>query len=939
MKKFLFTLFLAVLLLSQGAFSQKSTDFSTKIPVNPNVKTGTLKNGLKYYIEYNQKPEKKVELRLAVNAGAILENEHQQGLAHFMEHMNFNGLKNFPNNTLVHYLQSIGVGFGNDLNAYTGFDETVYILPVPSDNKGKLDSAFMVIADWSGASLLTPEEIDKERGVILAESRLGKGADDRMMKKWLPEMFNGSRYANRLPIGKDSIIQHFDHAVLNQFYHNWYRPNLQAVIVVGDMPVAEAEKLISEKFNNFKNPENPPERPETFVVKPYTKNIAMVVSDAEANETSITISGSAHQRQPITTLSDYRGKLIEDLCFGMLRARFNELRNSPNPPFVYAYAYLGGGWARGYENYTAGAVCGSNGIEKAVEAMVTESMRVKEYGFTDDELNRQKASMLSSFEKRYNERDKTESGRLINELVSNFFEQDAIPGIAWEYAFVKENLNAISLNDFNKVRQQIDIDNNFFAFVTTKTQADLPTDAQLKGWIEAALKKHVVAYTENKIAATLLAKEPVAGKIIKTEKNAHLGTTTYTLSNRTVVCIKPTDFKNDEVLCNGTRFGGFGLYEGSDYQSAQWCNKVQEDMGYGAFSSTDLTKFLSGKIASVNPKMAEYTESIEAKSSVKDMETMFQLLYLKCTSPRRDDSAFQSSITRSKQQLELLKQNPQYLFMDSAYNTFYQGNARAHIIQSVSDYDNINIEHAMAFYTSRLGNPTGMYYTIVGSFTEEQIVPLIEKYIGGLASSDINARYCDIGLFPKTGENSFTLHKGSEQQAMLMHYITGKMPYNVDDNFMLSQVNAVLNNKIIDTIREKMSAIYGGGCGGKLQKFPREEYLIQSYFPCSPDNIEKVNTAFWGLIESLKVTGGITDYDWQQAREPALEKNKVNLKLNDYWLNSLQTAYLFGTDPERILTTEQRLKAIKPEQLAQTARKFYANPSVFKAEWLPELPK
>ena len=939
MKKFLFTLSLAVLFILPGANAQKSTDLTGKIPDNPKIKIGTLQNGLKYYIEYNQKPEKKVELRLAVNAGAILEDDSQQGLAHFMEHMNFNGLKHFPNNTLVHYLQSIGVGFGNDLNAYTGFDETVYILPVPSDNAGKLDSAFTVLADWSGSALLAADEIDKERGVILAESRLGKGASDRMMKKWLPAMFNGSRYANRLPIGKDSVIENFDHAVLKKFYSNWYRPNLQAVTVVGDMPIEEAEKMINEKFGGFTNPENAPERPETFSVKPYDRNMAMVLSDPEANRTSVNISGSSHRSKPIITLADYRSSLIEELCFNMLGARFDELRNSANPPFVYAYAYLGGGWARGYENFTAGASCGSDGIEKAVEALVTESMRVKAFGFTEDELTRAKASMLSDYERQYNERDKTESEQLTEELVSNFFEHDAIPGIEWEYNFVKEHIGSIALSDFDIVRKQIDIDNHFFSFVTSKTQPDLPTDDQLKGWIEKALTKQTVAYTESKVASALLDKEPVAGKIVKTEKNENLGTITYILSNNTTVCIKLTDFKNDEVLMKGTRFGGFSLYAGDDYQSAQFCTSVQKDMGFGNFSNPDLNKFLSGKIASVNTSIADYTESVDGKSSVKDMETMFQLLYLKCSSPRKDDSAFQSSVTRSKQQLELLKQNPQYLFVDTAFNTFYQGNPRAHRIQSVSDYDKINIDHAIAFYTERMCNPTDMYYTIVGSFTEEQIVPLIEKYIGGMVSSKVNTQYKDLGLFPLTGENSFTLRKGTEQQAMLMHFITGNMPYNADDAFMLAQVNAVLNNKVIDTIREKMSAIYGGGIGGALQKFPREQFIIQTYFPCSPDNIGKVNTALLGLIESTMITGGITEYDWTQAREPQLEKNKADLKQNEYWLNSLQTAYQYGYDPERILTFEQRLKDIKAEQLVEAARKFYTNPSIFKAEWLPEMPK
>jgi zinc protease len=939
MKKLFLSLFLVLVLVSQGVIAQKSTELSQKLPVNPNVKIGTLPNGLTYYIEYNKKPEKKVELRLAVNVGSILEDNDQLGLAHFMEHMNFNGLKHFPNNELVHYLQSIGVGFGNDLNAYTGFDETVYILPVPSDDPVKLDKAFTVIADWSGAALLAPDEIEKERGVILAESRMGKGADDRMMKKWLPAMFNGSKYGERLPIGKDSIIEGFKPSVLEQFYHDWYRPDLQAVMVVGDMPVAEAEKMIIEKFSDFKNPSEQRKRPATFDVKPFTKNQAMVLSDAEAERISISLSGSSHPRNPVTTVGDYRNRIVEGLCFSMLSARFEELKNTATPPFVYAYAYVGGGWARGYESYNGGAMCGINEIHNAVEALVVESMRVKKFGFTEAELTRAKASLLSDLEKQYNERDKTESGRLINELVSYFLEQDGIPGIVWEYNYVKDNISGISLKDFEAVRAKIDIDEKFFVLITAKTEPNLPTDEQLKNWVETALKQPVEPYKENKVAASLLDKEPVAGKIMRTEKNEKLGTTTYTLSNNVTVCIKPTDFKNDEVILKGSRHGGYSLYSGADYQSGQWCNNAVDEMGYGNFSNSDLNKFLSGKIASVMPIVDDYTEYISANSSIKDIETMFQLLYLKCTEPRKDEIAFQSYISRSKQQLESIKQNPQYLFMDSAYNTLYQGNVRAHLIESTSDYDKINIDHAIEFYKQRIGNAYGMYYNIVGSFTEAQIVPLIEKYIGGLKTSPIDTKIKDLGFYPKTGSNTFTLKKGSEAQAMLVHYITGKMPYNAEENFKLGQLNVIINNKIVDTIREKMSAIYGGGCGGSVQKYPREEFVIQSQFPCSPDNIEKVNTAFFELIESTKVTGGITETDLKNAREPAIERNKVNLKKNEYWLNNLQNSYLLGNDPERILTTEDRLKALTPEQLVEVARKFYSTPNVFKAVWLPEMVK
>jgi zinc protease len=936
MKKLTFILFLAFAFCLSAVIGQKPYDPKAVIPPAPNVKIGTLPNGLKYYIKYNIKPEHKVELRLAVNAGAILEDDDQQGLAHFMEHMNFNGLEHFPGNELVKFLESIGVSFGNDLNAFTGFDETVYILPIPSDDPGKLEAGFNVIADWSGAALLTGEEIEKERGVILAESRIGKGADDRMMKKWLPVLMNNSKYGDRLPIGLDSIIDKFDHSSLHRFYRDWYRPNLQAVIVVGDMPVEQAEKMITEKFSRYKNPEYPRYRQPLFPVKPFFESRAMMVSDKEANYTQVSLVCSFQPQTRVTTEEDYLNKTIHGLFSKMLSARIDELKNSANPPFAFAYTYLGG-WARGTENFNAIAICGNQQIQASINALITECMRAKKFGFTEAELSRAKAKTLAEYEQRYNERDKTESGTLVWEFVGNYFEGNAIPGIEWEYNFLKQNLDRVELGNFDRIRDKITYNDKYFCYVTAKSQPDLPSDDQLKKWVDNALKLPVEPYKENRVAASLLKSEPVAGTLIKTEKNDILGTTTLTLSNGVTVCLKPTDFKNDEIVFKGSRLGGFSLYGAEDYPSAQFSNNMVEEMGYGEFSRTDLEKFLSGRQVSVTPNIDKYTEWMEGNSTVKDLETMFQLLYLKSTSPRKNLEAYKSYISREKQQLESLKQSPEYLFMDSSYNSLYQGNKRAHLIENPSIYDKMDMEHAIQFYKERLCNANGLYYCFVGSFTVEKIIPLIEKYIASIPSGEIVKTYKDLGLFPAEGQKSFTLHKGSEKQAMLCHYFTGKMPFNPDDNFRLAQLNAILNDKVIDTIREKMSAIYGGGCNGAIAKYPREEFTIQSQFPCSPDNIEKVHTAFLGLIESTKVEGGITAEDLNRVREPAFEHYKENIKTNTYWLSGLQNAFLNGTDPVRITTYPQRLKDLTPEILVQTARKFYTNQNVFKAEWLPEI--
>jgi zinc protease len=439
-----------------------------KIGLNPKIKTGKLANGLRYFILQNKKPENKIELRLAVNAGSIQEDNDQQGLAHFMEHMNFNGLKHFPHNDIVHYLQSVGVKFGADLNAYTSFEETVYMLPIPSNDKAVVDKGFTIIADWSHDALLDNGEIDKERGVVLEESRLGKGADDRMMKKYLPALLNGSVYASRLPIGKDDILKNFKYEVVKRFHKDWYRPDNEAVIVVGDIDVAEAERLIKAKFGSFKNPA--PERPRGGIITiPVRKvNQAMVVTDKEASYTSIQLFGNNKKSKEEITSNDYRESLVKNIFNNILGQRLEQLKNSPTPPFVFGSASVGSGWARGWESFSAFAVCGTKQVKEAVDALVRESMKVKKFGFTAAELDRAKAAMISEYEGMYNEMDKTESGALVSELVRHFLSKEPVPGIEWEYNFSKKAIPGISLKEVNAVGANIDIDTKFFALITAK---------------------------------------------------------------------------------------------------------------------------------------------------------------------------------------------------------------------------------------------------------------------------------------------------------------------------------------------------------------------------------------------------------------------------------------------------------------------------------------
>ena len=925
--------FLFLIGLSSSVLGQSP---SPAIPFNPDVKTGQLSNGLKYYILKNAKPEKKVELRLVVNAGSMMEDEDQLGLAHFMEHMNFNGLRHFPHNEVVHYLQSIGVKFGADLNAYTSFDETVYILPVPSDNPNKVDSAFTILADWSGGALLDEKEIDNERGVVLEESRLGKGADDRLFKQWFPKYMNGSRYGVRLPIGKDSIIKNFKYEALKRFHHDWYRPNLECVIVVGDIDPIKAEQLIKDKFSGFTNPAFERTRPSQFDMPLRQKNEALVVSDPESQGMEIQIFGNSYKSKPAITEADFKDRVVQSLFSSMLAERYDELKNSERPPFVYGMSYLESGYGRGWDNYASYAACGVDQAKFATQALIREAMRVKKYGFTEKELERTKTNFLASYEHRFKEKDKTESSRLVNELMRKFLVNAPSPGVDWAYHFIEKILPTIQLSDLNVAAKKITVDLNSFAVLSAKTSSSLPDNKTFQSWIEEALKEKLEPYQEKQIAQELLQKKPVTGKIIKTEKNDGLGLTTYHLENGAIVTIKPTDYKNDQILLKAERLGGFSLYQGKDYESGQYSNNVVDEMGYGNFSNTDLRKFLTGKVAGVNAYVDTYTDVVDGSCSQKDLETFFQLLYLKLTSPRKDEIGFKSYVNREKQGIESLRSNPENVFFDSINAIVYSGNPKAKYLPSQEDYDHIQMNHAIEFYNKRFNSAYGFHYYIVGSFTENEIRPLIEQYIGGLKGERVETQFKDLKIKRVSHAHEFTLRKGQEDKAVLLNMIYGPTKYDGKEAFAIHLLNDIINNRIVDSLREKMGEIYGGGANVELSKIPYQEFTFSSYLPCAPKNADNLENALNKLIESLQKPGGILESDLQKVREAAKESYKSKVKTNDYWLMGLSHASLYGEDPADLLKFNELLDAVSVHQLTELAQKYLKGNNKLRARWLPQ---
>ena len=918
-------------------FNYTVADAQTVLPLNSKVVKGKLDNGLTYYILPNKKPESKVELRLALNAGAINEDDDQQGLAHMAEHMAFNGTKNFKKNDIVSFLQDIGVGFGSDLNAYTGFDETVYILPIPTSKPENLEKGFQVLEDWAHNVTYNNDDIDGERPIILEESRLGKGANDRMFRKLYPKLFKGSLYANRLPIGIDSIIKSFPYDEIKRFYKDWYRPDLMAVMVVGDITVEKAEALIKKHFTGLKNPETIRER-KYAVVPAYATSDALVVTDKEATSYQVSVQYPTFVKQNLVTDTDYKNDQIRSLFSTIFNQRLQELTQKENPPYLYAYGDFGS-YARGYDAFSLTAGSGTNNPTTALTALMTEVERAKRFGFTQGELDRAKKSYLSRMEKSYNDRDKTESGALIDELVRNFLEKEAMPGIAVEYELTKKMLPTITLENINAVLDVIKGDKNKLVAVMGPEGTDkliLPDSMQLMQTLAAAEKTDVKAYEEKVIAANLLSKEPKAGKVVSKIGDAKLGTTTLKLSNGVTVILKKTDFKNDEIIMSAARFGGKNAYGLKDKYNAEYATQIAATMGFGNFSPTDLRKSLAGKTASANDIFSGTQDGFSGSSSVKDVETMLQLLYLHVTAPRKDTALFNSFIQKNKSQLAMLSSNPQAAFVDTFYKTMFNNNPLAPVAVPHAEYfDQLKLDRAMEIYKEHIGDVSGMQFAFVGNIDEQKLIPLIEKYVASLPSTGKKFTYTDNKVRTAKGKINLNTYKGKEEKSLILAVFAGETPFNEDEALKAKALTEVLNIRIIEELREKVQGIYGGGIFGGLEKVPYNSYSFIAQLPCGPEKADTLTKAL--QIEIAKIRkNGIEESYLSKVKKQWLETHKETIKSNAAWAGNIISSKVEGENIDRFVNYEKYVEKLTTADIKKVANSYLSGNNLMIATLMPE---
>lgn len=916
MKLNVFTLLLVF--LANIAIGQRS--LTDSLSIDKKLVVGKLENGLTYYIRSNQKPEKKVELRLVVNVGSIVEDNDQQGLAHMAEHMAFNGTKNFKKNDIVSYLQSIGVEFGGDLNAYTGFDETVYILPIPTDQPGNLEKGFQILEDWAHQVTYLDEDINSERGIILEESRLGKSADERMFKKVYPELFKGSKYASRLPIGIDSIIKNFPPDAIRRFYKDWYRPNLMAVVVVGDIDSEDALRYVQKHFSGLKNPSQPRVR-DYAGVPAYTFSNAMVVSDKEATGFEFSVNFPARAIKPSATLGEYRADLIRNLYVSLLNNRFRELTQKADPPFVFASAGFQS-YARFHESFSVTGSTGTQDVQKGLQAAMTEVERVKRFGFTTVELERAKKNLLAAYERQWNNRDKTESAVFADEYIRNFTEQEPIPGIDAEFTYVKEMLPGILLAEVNALTDSYRNEKNTFAYITgleNDEKYKLPAVASINAVLQFVEKDaSIKAYEEKVVASNLLTTTPQVGKVTRTARNAQLGTTELSLSNGITVTLKSTDFKNDQILFSTTRYGGLTAYPIEDKYSAENATAVVGSMGFGAFSPTDMRKAMAGKSIAVNPIIGPYTSGFSGSSSKKDLETFFQVFHLSVTEPRQDSALYKSFLQRSKAQVAMLSANPQIAFIDTLYQVLYENNPLAPTaVPRAANYDKINLDRAVAIYKEQLGDVAGMHITMVGSFNEDTVITLLEKYVASLPASK-SRNYVDNKVRPFKGQNDFQFKKGKDDKSLILGVFHGEVPYNATTELQLEGLSEVMNISIIEEMREKIQGIYGGGTQVQLAKLPIGNFQFILQLPCGPAKVDTLVKTFRSQLEGLAKNGVDTSYV-SKVKKAWIEKYRVDSKKNEYWLAALQEIKLGERNADQVVNAEKYFNAFSAADVKKAA--------------------
>ena len=920
MRKFLLSL-LIVVAFGINAFAQ----MAMPTPMDPNVRYGKLDNGLTYYIRHNERPDNRADFYIAQKVGSVLEEENQRGLAHFLEHMAFNGTTNLPGMTLRNYLQSRGIKFGENLNAYTAIDQTVYMVTeVPTDLPGLVDTCLLILHDWSSFIALEEEEIDNERGVILEEERTTGGANRRVMEQILPKMYPGSPYGERLPIGTKEVIANFSYQDIRDYYHKWYRPDLQGIIIVGDVDVDAIEARIKEMFADIPAPVNPATRTQ-FMIDDNVEPIVAVASDPEQTSYQIMMFNK-HEATPDSLKNDvnyWMAEYILSLISDMQINRLQELVQKPNPPFVYGYSYYGDYYvAPTKEAWTSVAVAKDvDGIDEAITAIVAENKRMQQYGFTASEYERAKADFMKSIESAYNERNNTENSKLVDACLNHFLSNEPMMGIETEYMLYQQIMPNLPLEAINAFASQLITNDNLVITLTApqKEGETLPTEEELLAMYNKANAMEVEPYEEEVFDGPIVAELPKPGKIKKEAVNETFGTTEWTLSNGMKVIYKQTTFKDDEIRMSAYSPGGLTALPQDDPYTLQNLGDIITLGGVGEFSAIDLPKVLAGKKVSVTPQIGTYSEGMTGYCSPKDLETMMQLIYLYFTAPRADQEAYESTMERTKAMLKNMELNPMITFSDSLTKILYNDHP-LRLRMKVEDYDKVDYAKAMEMYEDRFSDPNNFTFTFVGNIDVETFKPLVEQYLASLKKNKRKEDWKDVGLSVAEGNHvaHFTKEMQDPKTSVYMIY-NGEMEYNLYNQVYMSVLSDIMDIVYTKTIREEQGGTYGVGVMGYVDNKPTDNYMFYIAFDTNDEVYATLMDIAKAGLNDI-VTNGPRQEDLDKVLGNKLKKRQEQLQENGFWTNVITSEVRDNID---VLTDyENIINGVTVESVAEFAKQI-----------------
>jgi zinc protease len=920
-------------ILSFSLFSQENSS----VPTNPEIKFGKLENGMTYYIKSNSEPEKRASFYIIQNVGALLENSDQNGLAHFLEHMAFNGTKHFPDKGIINFLEKHGVAFGYNINAYTSFNETVYNLSdVPVEKPGLVDSCLLVLNDWSNYLLLTGDEIEAERGVITEEWRTRRNADFRMMKKYMPVLLKDSKFAERDIIGDLDIIKTFDHHTIRDFYHDWYRTDLQAIAIVGDFDAAEMENKVKELFSQIPSVSDPKPRP-FFDVPEHAETLYALVTDSEASQNSVDMYIKVKSFDPEQKGTSYlREQYIRTLFNSMASKRVGELLQKGVPPFVTGTIRYGG-FVRGYDVFSIAASSKANEEQKAFKAIYTEAERIRRFGFTQGELDRAKTTMLTNWENYYNERDKIDNDSYISSIQEHFLNNEPIPSVEYEYDMVKKMVPGITLQEVSARAGEWMTEKNRVIIVTGPEEEGIThmTEEESITIIKEITTSDLEPYIDEAAGSDLIGKSLNGSTISTTVKLDQFDAVEWTLANGVRVIFKKADFEKDNVSLSAFSPGGASLVSDDLVPEVSMLPTFTAIYGAGEFDNITLQKMLTGKKASLSISVGEVTENITGSSTPKDFETMMQLLYLRFENPRFDEESHNALMERYKAFLSSMNNNPQKVMQDSVSLILSDYHPRSRVLDQ-SFLEDIEYKNIETLYRDRIADADDFTFIIVGNIEEEIVKPLVEKYIGSLTSTRNNEKWVDHHVNQPEGtiKRVVPLTLTDPKSTVFINYST-KMPYNPYNRQAIRVLNGILDMIYVETIREEEGGTYGVSTSISLQQFPAQKANATIMFDCDPVRAEELKAKVYSEIEKIMISGPTKEH-LDKAVNNVLKNREESMTHNSYWSSTLYSWYFSGIDYNNPENYEKILQSLTPEDIKELAKKLFENADLADILFVPK---